>query len=55
MIKNHCEQMDESFGWDVRQNIKEIRENVKKAAQAVGRTEEDIALMAVTKQCRRIG
>lgn len=49
MIKNHCEQMDESFGWDVRQNIKEIRENVKEAAWAVGRSEKEIALMAVTK------
>ena len=49
MTKNQCEQMDESFGWDVRQNIEEIRANVKEAAQAAGRAEKDIVLMAVTK------
>lgn len=49
MTKNQCEQMDESFGWDVRQNIKEIRENVKETALAAGRAEKDITLMAVTK------
>lgn len=49
MTKNQCEQMDESFGWDVRQNIKEIRENVREAALLSGRTEADIVLMAVTK------
>ena len=49
MTKNQCEQMDESFGWDVRQNIEEIRANVKEAVQAAGRAEKDVALMAVTK------
>ena len=49
MTKNQCEQMDESFGWAIRQNIKEIRANVQKAALAAGRRAEDIALMAVTK------
>ena len=49
MTKNQCEQMDESFGWDVRQNIKEIRENVRETALAAGRAEKDITLMAVTK------
>ena len=49
MTKNQCEQMDKSFGWDVRQNIEEIRANVKEAVQAAGRAEKDVVLMAVTK------
>lgn len=49
MTKNQCDQMDESFGWEVRQNIKEIRKNVEEAANAAGRKAEDITIMAVTK------
>lgn len=49
MIKNQCEQLERSFGWDIRQNIREIRENMKEAAFSCNRSEQDIALMAVTK------